>query len=118
MGKELFDLSEKKKASRPYSQGLTRPVVSHRPFECVGVDMVVGLPETKDGYTAILTIVDHFTRWPIAIPVKNRKTITIADALWKHLVAGHGCPKKILSDNEGGFVSEDGNPEDRDSTLL
>jgi len=88
----------KRKTSRNWNQGLTEPTLAHHPFQVVGIDLVGKCLETATGNKWILTIIDHFTRWPIAIPLPNRKATTIAQALYKHLICEHGLPLKILSD--------------------
>ena len=88
----------KRKTPRPLAQGLTTPALSSHPFQVVGIDLVGKCPETDGGHQWILTIVDHFTRWPIAVPIPNRQACTIAHALYRHLICEHGVPQKILSD--------------------
>ena len=88
----------RRKTPRPLGQGLTTPALARHPFEVVGIDLVGKCPETEDGQQWILTIVDHFTRWPIAVPIPDRQASTIAYALYKNLVCEHGVPVKILSD--------------------
>ena len=88
----------RRKASRNWNLGLTEPTHAQHPFQVVGIDLVGKCLETSQGYKWILTIVDHFTRWPIAIPLPDRKATTIANALLTHLICEHGVPRKILSD--------------------
>ena len=88
----------KRKTSRNWNQGLTEPVLAQQPFEVVGIDLVGKCLKTTTGNKWIVTIVDHFSRWPIAIPIPNRKATTIAECIYKNLVCEHGIPLKILSD--------------------
>jgi len=88
----------RRKTSRNLNLGLTEPVHAQHPFQVVGIDLVGKCLETTQGHKWILTIVDHFTRWPIAIALPDRKATTIAHALAKHLICEHGAPLKILSD--------------------
>ena len=88
------------------SLGLTNPALATYPLDVVGIDLVGKCLETTGGHKWILTIVDHYTRWPIAIPLPNRKAETIARALYEHLISQYGVPRKILSDQGKELVGE------------
>ena len=96
----------KRKTPRPVTQGLTESSLAQYPFQIVGIDLVGKCLETSRGYTWILTIVDHFSRWPIAIPIPDRKASTIARALYEHLICEYGIPTKILSDQGKELIGE------------
>jgi transposase InsO family protein len=87
------------------SHGLTHPMLAERPWEVWAFDLVGPLPETEEGNAYLLTAVDVFSRYPLAIPVANKSIKTIATALHKHLVTVFGPPKLLLSDREKSFVS-------------
>ena len=76
---------------------------STEPFEVVSMDFVT-LPQSED-YKYIFTIIDHFTRWAIAIPVINKEARTVALCLINEVVCRYGCPKTILSDNGSEFMN-------------
>jgi transposase InsO family protein len=99
------ELCERRKTPRPKA-GLTSPILSPYPFHTIGIDIVGKLPETNNGDRYLLTVIDHFTRWPIAIPIPNRKVGTIADALHRHVFMVHSCPKIMHSDREASFTSK------------
>ena len=96
----------KRKTPRPLSQGLTEPIQATRPLEVVGIDLVGKCLETTRGHKWILTIVDHYTRWPIAIPLPDRKATTIARALYEHVICQYGVPRKILSDQGKELIGD------------
>ena len=50
------------------------------PFERMSMDLVGPLTETKKGNKYILTIMDYFSRWPEAIPIKNAEAATVGQA--------------------------------------
>ena len=70
----------------------------------MGIDLLGPLPKTKRNNVWILTIVDHFTRWPIAVPLENAESSTIAAALLDKVIAEHGVPDKILSDQGKNLI--------------
>jgi transposase InsO family protein len=90
---------------QPSRQGLTEPYVSSRPFETVGFDIVGPLPEDRDGNKYLLTVVDHYSRYPLAIPITNREQSTVIHALHRHVVCVFGPPSRFVSDREQSFVS-------------
>ncbi|XP_078248527.1 uncharacterized protein LOC144588886 [Pogona vitticeps] len=81
------------------------PVVD-TPFKCIGVDIVGPLPKaTKRGNRFILTIVDHATRYPEAIPLTNIETNTVADALVGYM-SRMGFASEIITDLGASFTSK------------
>jgi transposase InsO family protein len=96
---------QRRKTNKPNRQGLTEPILSSSPFEVMGFDIVGPLPEDKDGNKYLLTAIDHFTRYPLAIPITNREQATVVHALHRHVVCVFGPPKRLLSDCEASFVS-------------
>jgi transposase InsO family protein len=95
-----------RKTPRPMHAGFTEITQSTRPWQTVGIDIVGTLPTTKAGNKWILSIVDHFSRWPIAIAIPDRESATIAQALFDNLISVHGSPEKIVSDQGKEFISK------------
>ena len=54
----------------------------------------------------MLTIIDHFTRWPVAVPIPDRTSDTVASAIFKHWICEKGVPYKIISDQGRELVSK------------
>ena len=86
--------------------GLTGPAQADAPWDVVGIDLIGEFLETDRGNKYVLTMVDHFTKWPIAIAIPDRKAETIARAIFEHLICEHGVPRKILSDRGQELISE------------
>ncbi|CAB0030968.1 unnamed protein product [Trichogramma brassicae] len=74
-------------------------------FQHVHIDIVGPLPEV-DGYTHIFTMIDRFTRWPEAVPLKDTKKETIAFEFFRRWIARFGPPSVITSDQGGQFESD------------
>ena len=53
----------------------------------------------------LFTIVDRYTRWPEAIPLKEIKAVDCAAALVRHWVARFGVPGDITTDRGRQFTS-------------
>ena len=96
----------RRKTTRPMNSGLTNVTLADHPWDTVGIDIVGILPVTEDGYRWLLTIVDQFSRWPMAIPLRGRSSAEIARALHDHLITHHGPPRTILSDRGRELISK------------
>ena len=97
----------KRKTTRPLKAGPPRSVcVTKRPFDIVAIDLVGPCSQTLDGNKYILTMLDVFTRWVIAVPIPSKESRIIANGLYRHLLTKHGCPSKIYSDRGSEFVNK------------
>jgi hypothetical protein len=97
---------QRRKVDKQNSTGKRRTVLQKRPFETVSIDLVGPFPETAEGYTYVLTMVCHFTRYPIAVPIVSKEAKVVARALKKHLFTEYPFwPTKILSDRGTEFVN-------------
>jgi exodeoxyribonuclease III len=97
---------QKRKTSKPHRNGLSQPLLAARPFHWAAFDIIGPLPETEEGYKYVLTVIDHFSRYPLAIPIASRRQDAVVHALHRHLVCVFGPPMLLLSDLEKSFVSK------------
>ena len=72
-------------------------------FNHIHMDLVSMPP--SNGYRYLLTIVDRFTRWPVAIPLVDISTQTIIDAFAFGWVQTYGVPATITTDRGAQFTS-------------
>ena len=75
---------------------------STAPWEMISVDLT-GPSDLLQGRT-LLTIIDHFSRFPEVFILSDTSSKSIIDALTS-LFARYGLPEKLLSDNGSNFVS-------------
>jgi len=75
------------------------------PWEKIAMDSVKPHEESKEGYTVILTVIDLFTRWVLAIPMVRASAEEVSKALFKHVFCMFGKPKEVISDNGSEFMN-------------
>jgi hypothetical protein len=51
------------------------------------------------GHKYVLTVIDVFSKFALAIPIKNKKATTVAAKLHKHVFSVFGDPERLHSDN-------------------
>ena len=76
------------------------------PFQCVSMDTMGPFPRTTNGNRYILVFVDYLSRYTEIVPVKDRTSTSVAEALRRRIITPHGCPQTLLSDNALEFTSE------------
>jgi hypothetical protein len=95
------------KAEYQRPTGLLQPLkVPEWKWEEIGMDFIVGLPHTRDGYDSIWVIVDRLTKVAHFILVKTTYTgVKMAELYNSRIVCLHRVPKKIVSDRGTQFTS-------------
>jgi hypothetical protein len=90
---------------RPYGF-LQQLPVPDRPWQSIQMDLIEQLPSSWDGYTAILVILDRFSKQAIFLPTHDDlDTPELARLFLFHVFAKHGVPSHITSDRGSEFVS-------------
>ena len=77
-----------------------------RPWDTIAIDIVTPSKPSKEGYTKILTIIDLFSRWVLALPLRKATAIEIGNALFRHVFCMFGKPGQMLSDEGSEFINE------------
>ncbi|XP_040197588.1 uncharacterized protein LOC120930474 [Rana temporaria] len=78
---------------------------SERPNQLVALDHVK-LSPTRSGYSYALTMVDHYSKWVVVVPVKDLTAKTTAQKFYTHWVQILGCPETVLSDRGPAFEAQ------------
>ena len=77
----------------------------HYQFDNIHVDLLGPLPPSN-GYTYLLTMVDQFSWWPEAIPLKDTTTASCAQALVFHLFTSFGILVLLISQRKPQLTSQ------------
>lgn len=97
--------SFKPTAPNPKNRPL-KPFLPDHPNERLSIDLIGPLPETEDGYQYVLCMVDNFSKWVTAVPLKNKNQGEVADAIFKEWYMTFGLPETIHSDQGTEFVND------------
>ena len=100
------ELCNRRKPQVPTQRAPMQSIPVSKPMELWAMDIVGPLPVTARNNQYILVMSDHFTIWVEAIPMPNQRADTVARAFVDEVVARHGVPDKILTDQGRNFESD------------
>jgi transposase InsO family protein len=78
--------------------------------DCLAMDIVGGrdsFPLTPRGHCYILTMIDCFTRYAVAVPLVNQSAEVIIAAIIGNYITVYGTPRRILTDQGRNFESDE-----------
>lgn len=97
----------RRKTPRPMNAGEPGEVsIATRPWQVVAIDIVSASVKAASGCTKILTILDLFTRYVVAVPLRKANTKEIGGVLFAHLFCRFGKPDRIHSDDGKEFMNK------------
>jgi len=87
-------------------QATLQPSLVGEVWDRVSVDITGPHPLSSRSNKYILTLVDHFSKWAEAIPLRNHTAPVVAKALMTHVLSRFGAPCQLLTDRGAEFESE------------
>ena len=81
----------------------TEPASEYGLFHRWGLDYAQGLPTSALGNKHCLIMIDYFSKWVEAIPVKDLSAETTMHAFHLHVCSRFGLPAEIITDNGTAF---------------
>ena len=76
------------------------------PFHRIHTDIVGPLPISNANNKYMLTTIDAFSKWGIAIPIPDQTAITITAKFLNEVLTKFGIPKIVVTDNGKQFLSK------------
>ena len=80
------------------SVGTTLTHTPTRPNMHIAMDVITALPRSREGHNTIVTFIDCFSKFCVAVPLKNKESKGIVKAFMSYWVPLMGLPQAILSD--------------------
>ena len=81
-----------------------RHLAAHAPLEIVAIDFT-RLEMSRNEYEDVLVITDVFTKWVVAVPVKDQSAETVVRVLIDEWILNFGAPTQLHSDQGRNFES-------------
>ena len=89
-----------------HNKSTVEPVnIECQKFSHINMDLVGPLVDSY-GYRYILTIIDQYSAYPVAIPLRETSTETILDAFLTNWISHFGVPEEIKTDRGAQFKSK------------
>ena len=85
---------------------LQRTLTPEYPMHICSFDIVGPLKTSFRGNSYYLSWIEHFSRWPEAVPLKATDTTSVAKAFVEEIISRHGISKYLLSDRGSNFTSK------------
>lgn len=98
---------QRNKSSRTLPPGPLRPLeIPTQPWQSISIDRIVQLPPSN-GFTAIVVIVDRFTKMALFVPSHDSFSAQdLGNLMFDKVLLRFGCPREIISDRGPEFASQ------------
>ena len=87
-------------------QGKMQKALGCTVMQKVHCDLTGPHPTSRYGYKYLLTVICSFSKYLLAVPIRDKTSLTVARALVKHVYLVHGAPQILVHDLGGEFWSE------------
>jgi len=83
-----------------------RSIYSPWPFHTWGIDILGPFPMEIRQMKYLIVAIEYFTRWIKAEPVAQITAHKVQHFFWKNIVCRFGVPRRLISDNDTQFASQ------------
>lgn len=83
--------------------------ISIRPFQRLYIDILGPYPRSKGGYTGLLIVLDHLTKFHWVCPLRKFTASAIQTFLESQIFHVYGVPEVVVSDNGSQFKANEFN---------
>lgn len=90
--------------SLPKKAAPLHQIISNGPMDLVCMDFLSMEPDSK-GFSNVLVVTDHFTKYAQAFPTKSQKALEVARILVDKYFVHYGLPARVHSDQGRDFES-------------
>ena len=90
----------------PRFQGPLQEATSCGPMRKVHIDLTGPHPRSQQGFVYILTVICQFTKYLIAVPLRDKTALSVAKALVKHVYLVYGAGELEVSDQGKEFCNQ------------
>lgn len=64
-------------------------------MQTLAIDLTGPHPCSAEGHVYILTVIDTFSRFLVAVPIRNKTAKTVVTALYRHVFCKYGTSREI-----------------------
>lgn len=82
-----------------------KPIPVDDVFSRWHMDILSGLPTTKDKYKHVLLLVDSYSKYCEAFPLRTQEATEVASVLFREIICRYGAPRVLVSDRGRNFMS-------------
>ena len=79
-------------------------IESPKPWDMLSIDIMGPFPYDYHSHRFIVTVMDVYSRYLIAVPVKDHTAQSVSKCLYEHVIAYFRVPHSILSDRGTEFT--------------
>jgi transposase InsO family protein len=103
--KQCHQCQLKRRGGNDHPQRCSRNPPSH-PWQRISMDVLSMKHVSGNAEPLVLIILDEFTRFPEAYPIRHEDAPTIADKFVTEFITRYGIPEEVLTDRGGSFVGK------------
>ena len=87
-------------------QGQLQRALAYDVMQKVHIDLVGPFCLSKKGFRYLLTVICGFTKYLICVPIRDKHSVSVADALMRHVYLVYNPPEILVHDSGGEFWSD------------